>query len=477
MGVAGGGIYLNDIENLVKSADIGETGDACIINAKGEVIFTTFTSGTLASGDTGSGLGTEQNRVLTQILKKAAAGESDIAVIEIDGVMYYAAYAPMKEAGWSFLIFLSKEEVEEAVYELRTSLYEISTDAEKDTAANLRSAVVIIFLVLAATVILVLQRSLKVSNRIVEPIRKLTRKISEIEGNNLDFVWDEKSGQDETQKLAASFSSLTERMKMYINDIQNITAEKERIETELSLAAKIQSSMLPSRFPAFPDRNEFDIYAVMDPAKEVGGDFYDFILLDEDHLCLVMADVSGKGIPASLFMMASKIIIANNAHIMHSPSAILEAANRAICADNPEQMFVTVWLGILEISTGRMTASNAGHEYPVIRKPGGQYEILKDRHGLVIGAMEDTVYRDYELQLEPGTRLFIYTDGLPEATDSRGQLFGEERMITTLNSGLSLDPRGVLEKMHEAVDAFAGDEDQFDDLTMMCFEYRGKQQS
>jgi sigma-B regulation protein RsbU (phosphoserine phosphatase) len=230
--------------------------------------------------------------------------------------------------------------------------------------------------------------------------------------------------------------------------------------------------MLPSTFPAFPDRREFDIYASMDPAKEVGGDFYDFFLVDEDHLCLLIADVSGKGIPAALFMMASMIILANNAMMGKSPAQILADTNGAICANDREEMFVTVWLGILELSTGKLTAANAGHEYPALQKAGGRFELLKDKHGFVIGGMAGARYKEYELQLEPGDKLFVYTDGVPEATDAANELFGTERMLAALNEDPAAAPEQILEQVRRAVDGFVKDAEQFDDLTMLCIEYR-----
>ena len=249
-----------------------------------------------------------------------------------------------------------------------------------------------------------------------------------------------------------------------------------RIESELSLATNIQASMLPSTFPAFPDRDEFDIYAVMDPAKEVGGDFYDFYLIDDDHLGMVMADVSGKGVPAALFMMASKIIIANNAMIGKSAAQILTDTNAAICSNNAEEMFVTVWLGILEISTGKLTCANAGHEYPIIHNENGDFELVKDKHGFVIGGMEGIKYKEYELTLKPGSKLFLYTDGVPEATDKDNNLFGIERTLAALNKDKNASPQQILRNVRKAVDEFTGDAEQFDDLTMLCFEYRGKEQ-
>ena len=249
--------------------------------------------------------------------------------------------------------------------------------------------------------------------------------------------------------------------------------ESSRIETELNMASSIQADMLPNIYPAFPDRPEFDIYATMDPAKEVGGDFYDFFLIDDDHLCLVIADVSGKGVPAALFMMASKIILQNHAKLGKSPAQILTDANAAICSNNREEMFVTVWLGILEISTGKLTAANAGHEYPVIKKADDNFELLKDKHGFVIGGMDGIRYKEYELRMESGSKLFLYTDGVPEATDAQGELFGTERMLEALNSDAESEPESILKQVRSYVDGFVKEAEQFDDLTMLCLEYKG----
>ena len=246
-----------------------------------------------------------------------------------------------------------------------------------------------------------------------------------------------------------------------------------RIESELNLATRIQADMLPNIYPAFPDRSEFDIYATMNPAKEVGGDFYDFFLVDDNHLCIVMADVSGKGVPAALFMMASKIILANNAMMGKTPAQILYDTNAAICSNNREEMFVTVWIGILEISTGKLTAANAGHEYPALMHANGSFELFKDKHGFVIGGMEGAKYREYEIQLEPGSKLFLYTDGVPEATDAEAKMFGAERMLEALNQDTTAAPDQILKHVRSAVDRFVKEAEQFDDLTMLCMEYKG----
>ena len=230
--------------------------------------------------------------------------------------------------------------------------------------------------------------------------------------------------------------------------------------------------MLPSIFPAFPERQEFDIFASMDPAKEVGGDFYDFFLIDETHLGLVMADVSDKGVPAALFMMASKIMVQNYAMLGMSPKEVLTAVNKQVCANNQDGMFVTIWLGVLNLKTGALVATNAGHERPVIKKPDGSFELIKDRHGFVVGWDSDFVCSEYEIQLEKGSKLFVYTDGVPEAVGQDGR-FGCDRMVASLNANEDLTPHEILANLKKDIDLFVGSYDQFDDITMLCVEYRG----
>jgi sigma-B regulation protein RsbU (phosphoserine phosphatase) len=233
--------------------------------------------------------------------------------------------------------------------------------------------------------------------------------------------------------------------------------------------------MLPHIFPPFPERPEIDLFASMDPARDVGGDFYDFFFIDEDHLCLVMADVSGKGIPGAMFMMLSKRIIEDFARQVRSPAEILTRTNEALCDNNQAEMFVTAWLGILEISSGKLTAANAGHEFPTFKKKDGRFALYKDRHGFVVGGMAGVRYQNYEVLLSPGDQLFVYTDGVPEATAADGQMFGTDRMIAALNTCADGSPAEILESVQNSVDAFVGDAEQFDDLTMMCLEYRGPQ--
>ena len=286
-----------------------------------------------------------------------------------------------------------------------------------------------------------------------------------------DFKVEVRTG-DELEELAHSFQYMVSELNEYIRNLSRVTAEKERIGAELDVARHIQASMLPCIFPAFPERHEFDIYASMTPAKEVGGDFYDFFLVDDDHLALVMADVSGKGVPAALFMMIAKTLLKSAAQSGLSPKAVLEKVNDQLCENNDAEMFVTVWLGILEISTGKMKCANAGHEYPAVMRRDGGFELLKDKHGFVLAGMEGARYREYELDLDVGDRLVVYTDGVPEATDATNTLYGTDRMLAALNAARGGSCRQTLEALHRDVDTFVGGADQFDDITMLCIERR-----
>ena len=195
----------------------------------------------------------------------------------------------------------------------------------------------------------------------------------------------------------------------------------------------------------------------MNPAKEVGGDFYDFFLIDDTHLGLVMADVSGKGIPAALFMMVSKILIQNIAMMGNSPAEVLQYVNNQLCTNNPEEMFVTVWYGCLDLETGVLEAANAGHEYPILKNADGSFELFKDKHGFVIGGMEGVKYKQYEMQMQPGSKLFIYTDGVPEATNAANEMFGTERLVHALRMAENKTPKQILEQVDSIVKDFVKD--------------------
>ena len=287
----------------------------------------------------------------------------------------------------------------------------------------------------------------------------------------LNFTTD---SRDEIHELCSDVRFMQTRIVDALVNLTAVTAEKERIGAELNVAAQIQADMLPRVFPPFPKREEFEIYATMDPAKEVGGDFYDFFFVDEDHLCLVIADVSGKGVPAALFMVIAKSLIKNRAQMGDSPAAILGNVNMQLCEGNEAELFVTVWLAVLEISTGKGIAANAGHEHPVVRRAGGNYELVVYRHSPAVATLEGIRFREHPFELNPGDSLFVCTDGVGEATNTQNELFGNDRLLEALNRHPDAGPKEQLAEVNHAIQTFVGEAPQFDDITMLGFYYRGK---
>ena len=337
----------------------------------------------------------------------------------------------------------------------------------------------VLHVLIAIVLMVILSQAVYLNWALITPVRRITDEAFRFAGENRPAkvkLVDQLHNRDEIGQLAASIDRMEEQVGEYIDNLTTITAEKQRITTELTLARRIQEAMLPHQFPPFPERKEFELYASMTPAKAVGGDFYDFFLIDEDHLGLVMADVSGKGIPAALFMMICKTILQSCAMLGQSPAEILTKTNEALCSNNQVDMFVTVWTGILEISTGLLRAANAGHEYPALKRAGGIFELYKRKHGLAVAAMGGVSYREYELQLSPGDALFVYTDGVPEAIDAREQAFGTERLLHALNLDPAAGPEELLRNVRREMDAFVKDAEQFDDITMLGFVYHGTEE-
>ena len=307
-------------------------------------------------------------------------------------------------------------------------------------------------------------------NAVVEEAERFAKKTSAPD-NPLD---NDISRITEIASLARSLNNMEQETLEYIDNLTTITKEKERYGAELDVAKTIQENSLPREFPPFPEKNEISIYASMTPAKQVGGDFYDFFFIDDDHLALVIADVSGKGVPAALFMMVTRILINEIAKRYKTAAEIMTAVNERICEHNQADMFVTIWLGIIEISTGKVDAVNAGHDDPAIYKVGGFFGIPQSKHGFIVGGMSGIQYKGYEFNLNPGDKLFLYTDGVPEATRADKAMFKTDGMIASLQNRKSLHPSKIVEGVKADVERFVGDAPQFDDMTMLCLEYKGK---
>ena len=315
--------------------------------------------------------------------------------------------------------------------------------------------------------------------KMISPINLIANEAEKFVENNAEIseeLGTVKTG-DEIQQLSESVLKMEIGIKEYIANLTKVTAEKERIGAELNVAKQIQADMLPSIFPAFPEREEFDIFATMTPAKEVGGDFYDFFMVDNDHLAFVIADVSGKGVPAALFMVIAKTLLKNHAQKGEQPSEVFEQTNNQLCENNKEGMFVTAWMGILQISTGKLTYVNAGHNPPVVKGADGVFKYVHCHPGFVLAGMEDMPYQQGELQLEKGDSIYLYTDGVTESINVKEELFGEERLEEVLNRHSGDAPEDILKAVKESMDAFVGEAEQFDDITMLCMTFLGQKES
>ncbi|MGN0461639.1 MAG: SpoIIE family protein phosphatase [Ruminococcus sp.] len=337
-------------------------------------------------------------------------------------------------------------------------------DVEFGTDLSIYITAFMLFVVFGALFILVY---LLIKKLIVNNIRKINNSLAEITGGNLDVTVDVRSNEE--------FASLSDDINSTVVTLKGYIAEAAaRIDKELEFAKTIQYSALPSVFPPYPNRTEFDIYASMTTAKEVGGDFYDFYLLGESRLAFLIADVSGKGIPAAMFMMTSKTLIKSLAEAGNEINDIFTLANEKLCENNDAGMFVTAWMGILDLKTGRIDFANAGHNPPLIRRKDGSFEYLKCPAGFVLAGLEGIKYGKNELRLEPGDEIFLYTDGVTEATDVQENPYGEDRLLRLLNENKCVDSKARCELVKSDIDRFAGDAPQFDDITMLSLKYNNK---
>jgi phosphoserine phosphatase RsbU/P len=367
----------------------------------------------------------------------------------LDGI-YYMSYGRYMDNGWLLSVLIPKTEIFDEVEE-----------------QNNRFSLII---ALAAVAMTGLAYYL-ISKFVNAPIKELISDVSRLSLGHLD-THIQINSNDELGLLAQAFNKMTADLKKSIEENIRERAEKERISAELGVAAAIQSSMLPDIFPPFPDRAEFDLYASMVTAKEVGGDFYDFYFIDNDNLALVIADVSGKGVPAALFMMITKTLIKDSSYCK-SPKSVLESVNKKLCENNKADMFVTVFMGIYNIPDGKFVFLNAGHNPPLIKKRGGAYEFLETEPGYVLAWMKNAKYKDTEISLEPGDVLYFYTDGVTEAMNGKRELFGEERLLAVLNANRDAALIELLTAVKREVDNFEDGVEQTDDITMLALKVNG----
>jgi len=412
---------------------------------------------------------TTNNPAKKQIIKQMVAGGTGKASYEEKREVMYAFYAPIPTTGWSYGMVVPYSSLTGPVVEARAIIDEgtdTTTEQMNNTIHNMLVAFIVIFAIIV--IILIIVSSL-VSISITRPVTRMVEGTEEIGKGNLDTSIVVK-GKDELAILGNSINKMASDLKTYINELTEVTAERQRIGAELNVATSIQEDMLPKIFPKYSQNEHYSLAASMHPAKEVGGDFYDFYMIDEDRFALVIADVSGKGVPAALFMVISKTIIKSCAQTGKSVSEILENVNNQLCESNGADMFVTVLLGIINIRTGHLEYANAGHESPIIKRVGQDFKINPAKHGFVLGGMEGMKYKQYEMDLREGDIIYTYTDGIPEAHNGQNEMFGMDRTLEALNKHKDATPDELIEIVRQEVMDFAGEAPQFDDMTMLCYQ-------
>ncbi len=445
-GVVAMDILISDLYEYILKLDFGdEDAYSFLVDHAGNVV----------SPDENVASISESTDLDQKTIDRILARETGVSLTP-QGVYY--AYTPIESADWELCIHVPQS-------------YVLAPARAMDK--EIMGSIGLFFMMLVVIILLVVILVRRFADSLTKPLIALSEDARIISGGDLDHRA-KIVHNDEIGDVASNFNDMAIALKQYIADLTTVTAEKERIGAELNVATQIQADMLPRIFPPFPEKTEFDLYATMDPAKEVGGDFYDFFLIDEDHLGLVMADVSGKGVPAALFMVIAKTLIKNRALLGGSPSEVLAYANDQLCEGNEAELFVTVWFGILTISTGKGVAANAGHEHPVIRREGGEYELVVYRHSPAVATMEGIPFKEHEFELHPGDSLFVYTDGVAEATNAENELYGTDRMLACLNRNPNATAEEQLQALRKDIDDFVGEAPQFDDITMLGLNFFGK---
>ncbi|GHV69515.1 hypothetical protein AGMMS49928_12090 [Spirochaetia bacterium] len=469
-GVAGSGALLSlNINQILDSTKIGKTGYAFLLNEQGQVIFTPRADD-IVTDESGYIMGEDYlhspRAGFRELAEKMLGGESGVMQLTIDGESMYAAYHPLTTINWSLGVIVPVAEIIAPALSIKNAIMTLADNAAVRIDRNISMSTLIVVAVIVLALFVIFPVAAGLSNSLTAPLVALSASAKIIGAGDLNHRLEVKTG-DEIEVLAETFNQM-------IGNIKEITGEKERIGTELNVATRIQASMLPRIFPAFPEREEFELYARMLPAKEVGGDFYDFFFTTRDKLTLVIADVSGKGVPAALFMVIAKTLIKNQGQMQKPLDELLFSVNNQLCENNDEDMFVTVFVCQLDLITGFLSFANAGHNKPLISRSGGGYEFLELKRGPPLGVSADFPYQSAGLTLDEGDKLYLYTDGINEAENPQGDQFGNDRLLGTANSCRELAPQDFDEALRRALAGFVNGAEQSDDITSLALVFRQK---
>ena len=454
-----------------------------VLNNQGKIIFSTQKKGILAVNDYGddlvsrsggSDLRNNPEEDLAAAAKRMINGEQDVVPIKLDEETFFLAFAPMPETGWSFGMLVPESEISEATENTQDYFLKQVSKLQNQMRQQYSYVNNLVIIIPVALLIILFLMGTNLSRRFVKPIHELSNGVREIASGNLDKKLNIHTG-DEIEHLAICFNEMTGALKNYMSNLAKETADKERLATELDVATEIQRGMLPKDFPT---RADFELYATMTPAKEVGGDFYDFYFLDEKHLAITVADVSGKGIPAALFMVISKNILDNFATSFYKQNGlapVVAAANEQLCANNEAMMFVTAFIGVFDLETGEFTFVNAGHNPPVIYHAEENHcDFLDVKKNFVLGPMDGIPFVEQKIFLKRGDLLFLYTDGVTEALNVAEEEYLPDRLIAFMNStDCRADLKTLLKNIRGDLAEHVGEAEQSDDITMFALRFKG----
>jgi sigma-B regulation protein RsbU (phosphoserine phosphatase) len=475
IGVVGADVTIETINQKIINTQVGKNGYAFLVDSHGSIIAHPGMQIKNKKWDETlemESLLQTKNQDLFKMVGEMITGNSGVNRMELEGSEKYIAYAPITRTGWSIAVVMPVAEIVAPIEATKGLIDTATADFSKNINNQINLMQLILVLTTVGMLLIVAVAASLLSRRITQPIVALNKGVKVIGRGDLGHRLDVQTG-DEIQDLAGAFNKMAEDLQEYIRDLKETTSAKERIESELRVATEIQSSMLPRLFPPFPDRKEFDLYATMNSAREVAGDFYDFFFVGKNKLYFVIGDVCGKGIPAALFMAISKTLLRTEGLRGFSPEEVLFSVNNTLYPDNEASMFFTGLCAVLDTETGEITIANGGHNPPIISYGGKPFEYIQLPKGLVVGAMPDTKYESRTYKLKPHDTIFLYTDGVTEAMDPDQKLYSEARLLKFLNGmqGKSVDD--IIRGVRADIDVFARGAEQWDDITMLSLEYNG----